>query len=90
MPLRYFKPDITIATRCEHCGAQRKETLTRLYSDASLVCAICGREHSAERSRFRQTVDETESMVASLPPWIDKLPARLRNWWNRGHSTSPP
>ncbi|RJG03681.1 hypothetical protein [Noviherbaspirillum sedimenti] len=90
MPLHYFKPDILIATRCEHCGAQRKETLARLYSDARLACAACGKEHTAERMQFRQTVDNTEAMVASLPSWIIQLPAWLRRWRDRRHGANPP
>lgn len=86
MPPRYFKPETIIATRCEHCHAQHKETLGRLYSDARLICPACGEEHTVERSRFRQTVDETEAQVDNLFGWIDRLIARLRRWqddWQR-------
>lgn len=85
MPLRYFKADILIATRCEHCGTQRRETLARLYSDVRLTCPACGHEHTAERSGLRQTVEETEAMVASLPLWPQKALARLHRWCNGGN-----
>lgn len=76
MPLRYFKPDVMVSTCCEHCGTQRKETLARLYEDTPLICAACGLEHTAERSAFRQTVEETEAVVARLPRWT----ATVANW----------
>jgi transcription elongation factor Elf1 len=80
MPPHYFKPETLIATRCEHCGTRHKETLARLYSDARLICSVCGQEHTAERSQFRQTVDETEALVDSVSAWTDRLAIRLRRW----------
>ena len=82
MPLRYFKPDLLIATSCEHCGRQHWETLAQLYSDVSLLCIACGHEHTPRRRDFRQTVDQTESLVASLPLWTIKAISRLHNWCN--------
>jgi hypothetical protein len=67
MTLKYFKPDILIDTRCEHCGAARKETLARLYSDEALLCATCGREHTADRTALRHNVDEMESLIDKVP-----------------------
>lgn len=80
MQLRYFKPDTLIATRCESCGTQRLETLARLYSDARLLCAACGQEHTAERSGFRQTIKDTEAAVANLPNWAEKAASLLHRW----------
>lgn len=76
MPLRYFKPDILVSTRCEHCGTQRKVTLERLYADEPLICAACGQEHTTERTAFRHTVEEAEAAVARLPRWT----ATVVNW----------
>ncbi len=91
MPLQYFKPDTRIATRCENCGAQQQETLARLYSDAMLICARCGCEHTAERAGLRQSVDETEAMLASpLPVWGDRLLTRLRHWWQNQDGAGAP
>jgi hydrogenase maturation factor HypF (carbamoyltransferase family) len=69
MGIKYFKLDILIDTCCDHCGAQYKETLGRLYSDEKLYCAVCGCEHTADRDAFRKTVDETEATISKLPDW---------------------
>jgi hydrogenase maturation factor HypF (carbamoyltransferase family) len=82
MPLRYFKPELLIATSCEHCGTQHRETLARLYSDAPLLCRACGHEHTSQRHDFRQTVEQTEALVAKLPLWMEKAISRLHNWCN--------
>ncbi|MBI1889431.1 MAG: hypothetical protein HYS18_02165 [Burkholderiales bacterium] len=73
MAIKYFKPDVMIDTRCEHCGAEHKETLERLYSTEVLICVSCGEEHTADRSEFRRTVDETEALLDKLPdiPWLE-------------------
>lgn len=81
MPPRYFKPEIMVDTLCEHCGARHRETFMRLYSDTKLICTTCGQEHTAERSHFRRTVDETESMVDTMAAWSDRLTSRVRTWW---------
>lgn len=73
MPIVYLKPDVLVATCCDHCGTLRKETFARLYSDEKLMCACCGQEHTADRSQFRQAVEETERMVARMSAWTDKL-----------------
>ncbi|TCS36941.1 hypothetical protein EDC30_105163 [Paucimonas lemoignei] len=81
MSPRYFKAGILIDTCCEHCGARHKETFARLYSDAKLICASCGQEHTKDRSRFRQNVDETESLVDDMSGWADTVAVKVRNWW---------
>lgn len=78
MTIRYFRPDILIAIRCEHCGNQGRETLAQLYSDARLACTACGSEHSHQRTHFRRNIDETEALVASVPGWTVKLLAWMR------------
>lgn len=90
MPVRYFKPDTPISTRCEHCGTQRLETLARLYSDARLICPACDQEHTAERARFRQTVEETEAAIANLPDWMEKALLLLDRWRPGGNSANSP
>lgn len=90
MPLCYFKPDIQIATICEHCGTPGRETLARLYSQARLSCPACGHEHTPDRHGFRQTLDETEAMVASLPPWTEKAISRLHRLCNDREGADPP
>lgn len=67
MPIKYFKPDVLIDTRCDHCGVQHKTTLARLYSDDVLICSACGKEHTADRAEFRRTVEETERFIDKLP-----------------------
>lgn len=89
MPLRYFKPDILIGTRCEHCGAQGRETLERLYSDLKLTCSACGHEHTAQRNHLRQSIDDTESVLARLPAWPLDLLMKLRRW-RKGKHENPP
>jgi transcription elongation factor Elf1 len=69
MAIKYFKPDVLIDTRCEHCGAQHKETLERLYSEAKLICSTCGNEHTTDRGNFRRTVEETEAFIDKIPNW---------------------
>lgn len=90
MRLRYFKPDTRIATRCESCGTQRLETLARLYSDARLLCAACGQEHTAERSGFRQSIEDTEAAVANLPRWAEKAASLLHRWYTDRPPTDAP
>lgn len=90
MLLRYFKPDTLIATRCESCGTQRLETLARLCSEARLLCAACGQEHTAERSGFRQTIEDTEAAVAKLPPWTEKVVSLLHRWCAGRTPMDPP
>lgn len=77
MPIQYFKPNILIDTRCDHCGARQKETLARLYADDRLICRACGQEHTAERDALRAHVDETEALVARVPKWTE----RLQHWF---------
>lgn len=86
MSPRYFKSGIMIDTCCEHCGAQHKETLARLYSNTRLICSSCGREHTADRSRFRQQVDETEAQVDSMSGWTGTLAVRVLKWWKSMHA----
>lgn len=90
MPLRYFKPDLLIAISCEHCGQQHRETLARLYSDMPLLCLACGHEHTSERRDFRQTVEQTEALIASLPLWTVKAISRLHYWCNHENGALPP
>ncbi len=73
MAITYFKPDTLIDTCCEQCGNRHKETLARLYSEDTLVCAGCGSEHTSDRRQFRQAVDETEALVNKLPAWTGTL-----------------
>lgn len=73
----YFKPDTPIATRCEHCGTQRQETLGDLCSSRRLICARCGKEHTPDRNALRQQVEQTEALLDRIPAWMEKALAWL-------------